>query len=228
MSKVLSKRRWLTRLCVVRLFTPRRESTGFHHQFLINPRAIDDSQCPRASRRPRGSAYRFPAAGTKGCGNDNVLLIQTKEIQAEGVNELIRVLAEGGAIVHEVRMLSLRKYNLFSRLLLRIEAYAIHEPWLRSDPQSDETRCRERLLQGAFLTAAHHARACELQPAFMSGLSRDARRFPRRRCRKAKSDAASRSGIPAFGHRQCRRNSSGSCLLHTDWCVWTGGRCSPD
>nr|WP_255592632.1 amidase [Bordetella sp. BOR01] len=91
--------------------------------------------------------------------------------QVEGIEELVRVLAQGGAIVHEVRVPALRKYNLLSRLLLSIEAYAIHEPWLRSDPQSYGTRCRERLLQGAFLTAADHARAQELRRQYTAELS---------------------------------------------------------
>ena len=91
--------------------------------------------------------------------------------QVAGIEGLVRVLAEGGASVQEVRIPALRKYNLLSRLLLSIEAYAIHEPWLRSDPQSYGTRCRERLLQGAFLTAADHARANELRRQYTAELS---------------------------------------------------------
>jgi len=90
--------------------------------------------------------------------------------QVAGIEELVRVLADGGAVVHEVRIAGLRKYNLLSRLLLSIEAYAIHEPWLRSDPQAYGTRCRERLLQGAFLTAADHARAQELRRQYTAEL----------------------------------------------------------
>ncbi|MBB5215548.1 amidase [Parapusillimonas granuli] len=88
-----------------------------------------------------------------------------------GIEELARVLAEGGATLHEVRIPTLRKYNQLSRLLLSMEAYAIHEPWLRSDPGCYGTRCRERLLQGAFLTAADHARANELRRRYCAELS---------------------------------------------------------
>src|SRR5690606_28719958 len=88
-----------------------------------------------------------------------------------GIEELALILAEGGATLQEVRIPTLRKYNLLSRLLLSMEAYAIHEPWLRSDPGRYGTRCRERLLQGAFLTAADHARANELRRRYSTELS---------------------------------------------------------
>lgn len=88
-----------------------------------------------------------------------------------GIEELVRILAEGGATLHEVRIPTLHKYNLLSRILLSMEAYAIHEPWLRSDPGRYGTRCRERLLQGAFLTAADHVRANELRRQYSMELS---------------------------------------------------------
>lgn len=91
--------------------------------------------------------------------------------QVEGIEELVRVLADGGATVQEVRIPALRKYNFLSRLLLSIEAYAIHEPWLRSNPDHYGTRCRERLLQGAFLTAADHARAQALRRHYATEIS---------------------------------------------------------
>lgn len=91
--------------------------------------------------------------------------------QVQGIEELVRVLADGGATVQEVRIPTLRKYNFLSRLLLSIEAYAIHEPWLRSNPEEYGTRCRERLLQGAFLTAADHARAQVLRRQYAAEIS---------------------------------------------------------
>lgn len=88
-----------------------------------------------------------------------------------GIEELVRVLVDAGAVVHEVRIPTLDKYNLLSRLLLSIEAYAIHEPWLRAEPEKYGTRCRERLLQGAMFTAADHARANQLRRRYRAEIS---------------------------------------------------------
>ncbi len=89
----------------------------------------------------------------------------------KGIEELAKVLADAGAVLSEVRIPSLSKYNLLSRLLLSMEAYAIHEPWLRAAPENYGTRCRERLLQGAVLTAADHARANQLRKRYCAEIT---------------------------------------------------------
>jgi len=135
-----------------------------------------DPADPATMNRPDGDILTGSAAGVKGLRIAVARNVYMEDPAADpeqvrGIEELVRVLADGGAIVREVRIPALRKYNLLSRLLLSIEAYAIHEPWLRSEPQSYGTRCRERLLQGAFLTAADHARANELRRQYTAELS---------------------------------------------------------
>lgn len=86
--------------------------------------------------------------------------------QASGIDTLVAVLRDAGAKVHEIHLEALDNYNHLSRLLLSVEAYAVHEPWLKTAPKSYGRRCLERLLQGALLSAADYSRLLQLRQRY--------------------------------------------------------------
>ena len=78
---------------------------------------------------------------------------------AKSIETALEVLAGLGAEVHEVEVDPLEVYAACNRTILVGEAYAIHEKWMQERPEDYGYRCRERLLAGAFVSAADYVNA---------------------------------------------------------------------
>ena len=75
------------------------------------------------------------------------------------VDEAAETLARLGAEVREVRLPSLQDFNACNRIILASEAYAIHRRWLQQRPGDYAQLTRQRLLNGAGISAADYVDA---------------------------------------------------------------------
>lgn len=78
---------------------------------------------------------------------------------AKSIEDALKVLQGLGATVQEIEIDTLQTYAACNRTILNGEAYAIHEKWLQERPEDYGDRTRERLLSGAFLSAADYVNA---------------------------------------------------------------------
>jgi aspartyl-tRNA(Asn)/glutamyl-tRNA(Gln) amidotransferase subunit A len=79
--------------------------------------------------------------------------------QIAAIESAVRVLAECGASISEVRLPPLQDFAACGQIILAAEAYAVHERWLKQRPEDYGARARERLLAGAALSAADYLQA---------------------------------------------------------------------
>jgi aspartyl-tRNA(Asn)/glutamyl-tRNA(Gln) amidotransferase subunit A len=82
---------------------------------------------------------------------------------AKGVEDALDILKGQGATISEIEVDPLQVYAACNRTILSAEAYAIHEKWLQERPEDYGARARERLLAGAFITAADYVNATRLR-----------------------------------------------------------------
>lgn len=86
------------------------------------------------------------------------------------IEAALDVLSGCGAKVSEVSTLPLGEFNDAQRILLLSESYAVHRDWLRSRPQDYAKMTREKLLPGAFLSAADYLQAVRNRPGFVAAV----------------------------------------------------------
>jgi aspartyl-tRNA(Asn)/glutamyl-tRNA(Gln) amidotransferase subunit A len=75
------------------------------------------------------------------------------------IEAALAVLAGLGAEIIEIEVRPLQDYVVCNRIILQSEAYAVHSAWLRERPEDYGAIGRERLLTGAFLSAADYVQA---------------------------------------------------------------------
>jgi aspartyl-tRNA(Asn)/glutamyl-tRNA(Gln) amidotransferase subunit A len=78
---------------------------------------------------------------------------------AAALEEAARCLAAEGAAVRAVTLPDLNEFAAVNRVILASEAYAVHAPWLRERPGDYGRLSRQRLLAGAFISAADYVGA---------------------------------------------------------------------
>lgn len=72
----------------------------------------------------------------------------------KGISEAIEVFRAGGAHLRDVTLAPLVDYQSAGYLILLSEAYALHEPWMRTEFGRYGEKLRHRMALGAFVTAA--------------------------------------------------------------------------
>jgi aspartyl-tRNA(Asn)/glutamyl-tRNA(Gln) amidotransferase subunit A len=77
----------------------------------------------------------------------------------KGIDEAVRVLRELGAVVEEVVFADLWDYHICGRVIITVEAHAIHRQEVIETPQSFGYTTRRRFQLGAFLTAEQYVSA---------------------------------------------------------------------
>jgi aspartyl-tRNA(Asn)/glutamyl-tRNA(Gln) amidotransferase subunit A len=102
--------------------------------------------------------------GVKGLTIGVIRHFYTKDVAADpaqiaALDDAVALLAKQGATVREITLAPLADFSACGQIILAAEAYAVHERWLKERPQDYGARCRERLLAGAGLTAAHYLQA---------------------------------------------------------------------
>jgi aspartyl-tRNA(Asn)/glutamyl-tRNA(Gln) amidotransferase subunit A len=83
--------------------------------------------------------------------------------QAKAIDAAAHLLRERGAEVREVRLAPLADYATTTRLIIRCEAYAIHRRWLAERPGDYGDLARQRILDGAAVSAADYIDALRLR-----------------------------------------------------------------
>jgi aspartyl-tRNA(Asn)/glutamyl-tRNA(Gln) amidotransferase subunit A len=83
--------------------------------------------------------------------------------QAAAVDKAAEVFRGLGAEVHEITLAPSGDYALCCRLIIRCEAYAIHRRWLQERPEDYGALARERILQGATVSAADYIDALRMR-----------------------------------------------------------------
>jgi aspartyl-tRNA(Asn)/glutamyl-tRNA(Gln) amidotransferase subunit A len=89
--------------------------------------------------------------------------MQADPEQAAAIEAAADVLARLGAQVRKIRLAPLADYAVCTRIIIRCEAYAIHRRWLTERPGDYGDLARQRLLDGAVVSAADYIDAQRLR-----------------------------------------------------------------
>jgi aspartyl-tRNA(Asn)/glutamyl-tRNA(Gln) amidotransferase subunit A len=89
--------------------------------------------------------------------------MQAHPEQAAAIEAAADVLARLGAKVKEIRLAPLADYATCTRIIIRCEAYAIHRRWMAERPGDYGALARQRILDGAVMSAADYIDAQRLR-----------------------------------------------------------------
>ncbi len=123
---------------------------------------------PGSAARPVSGSAAELDRGAEGLRVGVIRHFYTCDMQADpemaaGIEAAVKKLADLGAKVGEVETAPLGEYIACNRIIMTVEAYAIHEKWLRERPQDYGALARERLMAGAFVRAADYVNATRLR-----------------------------------------------------------------
>ena len=89
--------------------------------------------------------------------------MQAHPEQAAAIEAAADALRRLGAEVREIRLAPLAEYAVCSRIIIRCEAYAVHRRWLAERPGDYGDLARQRILDGATVSAADYIDAQRLR-----------------------------------------------------------------
>jgi aspartyl-tRNA(Asn)/glutamyl-tRNA(Gln) amidotransferase subunit A len=89
--------------------------------------------------------------------------MQAHPEQAAAIEAAAGVLERLGARVKEIRLAPLAEYATCARIIIRCEAYAIHRRWMAERPGDYGAIARQRILDGAVMSAADYIDAQRLR-----------------------------------------------------------------
>jgi aspartyl-tRNA(Asn)/glutamyl-tRNA(Gln) amidotransferase subunit A len=89
--------------------------------------------------------------------------MQAHPEQVQAIERVGEILRELGAEVREIRLEPLEDYAACTRLIIRCEAYAIHRRWLAERPGDYGELARQRILDGAAVSAADYIDALRMR-----------------------------------------------------------------
>jgi aspartyl-tRNA(Asn)/glutamyl-tRNA(Gln) amidotransferase subunit A len=89
--------------------------------------------------------------------------MQAHPEQAAAIESAAEVLRGLGAEVREIRLAALQDYTTCTRIIIRCEAFAIHRRWLAERPGDYGDLARQRILDGATMSAADYIDAQRLR-----------------------------------------------------------------
>jgi aspartyl-tRNA(Asn)/glutamyl-tRNA(Gln) amidotransferase subunit A len=89
--------------------------------------------------------------------------MQAHPEQARAIEAAAEVLGGLGAEVREIRLAPLQDYATCTRIIIRCEAFAIHRRWLAERPGDYGNLARQRILDGAAVSAADYIDAQRLR-----------------------------------------------------------------
>jgi aspartyl-tRNA(Asn)/glutamyl-tRNA(Gln) amidotransferase subunit A len=82
----------------------------------------------------------------------------------DAINRALGVFADLGAQISDVETQPIQTFADGNRIILLSEGYAIHQHWLQSRPEDYAKMTREKLLPGAFISAADYVQALRNRP----------------------------------------------------------------
>jgi aspartyl-tRNA(Asn)/glutamyl-tRNA(Gln) amidotransferase subunit A len=83
--------------------------------------------------------------------------------QIAALDQAAEVLRSLGARVQDLRLAPLEQYATATRIIIRCEAFAIHRQWLATRPDDYGDLARQRILDGAMVSAADYIDALRLR-----------------------------------------------------------------
>jgi aspartyl-tRNA(Asn)/glutamyl-tRNA(Gln) amidotransferase subunit A len=83
--------------------------------------------------------------------------------QIAALDHAVEVFRELGARVSEIRLAPLEEYATCARIIIRCEAFAIHRQWLATRADDYGELARQRILDGAVVSAADYIDALRLR-----------------------------------------------------------------
>jgi aspartyl-tRNA(Asn)/glutamyl-tRNA(Gln) amidotransferase subunit A len=137
---------------------------------LFHAIAGHDPDDPTSAQRQAGDCLADLKRGLKGLRIGVIEHFYTKDAKADpeqvrGIERALDVLRKLGAAVRPIRVSPLSLWTDCNRTIHQAEAYAIHERDMQERPEDFATLTRNRLLPGAFVSAAKYIKAQQLRAA---------------------------------------------------------------
>ncbi len=135
---------------------------------LLNVIAGYDPGDPGSADIPTEDYTAALGAGVKGLKIGAIRHFYTRDETADpemvkSIEDALALLKDFGAEIREIEIDPLPVYAACNRTILNGEAYAIHEKWLQERPEDYGDRARERLMSGAFVSAADYVNATRIR-----------------------------------------------------------------
>ena len=129
-----------------------------------------DPNDPTSAMRPAGDCLKDLKAGLKGLRIGLIEHFYTEDSQADadqvrGIERAVAVLRDLGATVKPIRVSPLSLWTDCNRTIHAAEAYAIHERDVQQRPEDFAMLTRNRIMAGAFVSAAKYIKAQQLRAA---------------------------------------------------------------
>src|SRR5262245_54698650 len=127
-----------------------------------------DSADPGSAEVPGSDYFSGLERGVTGLRIGLVRHFYTEDLQAHpeqiaALDRAAEILRQLGADVHEIRLAPLEQYATCTRIIIRCEAFAIHRQWLATRPDDYGDLARQRILDGAVMSAADYIDALRLR-----------------------------------------------------------------
>ena len=131
---------------------------------LLNPLTGYDPADPSSANRPKPDLLSGLNGGVKGLRVGIIRHFHETDAPvtpgvAAGIADVAKILESLGAIVTEVTLPPLQDFNAVVWLVLAADAFAVHEPWLRTKYRDYGEFLRERLAVAATITSADYLQA---------------------------------------------------------------------
>jgi aspartyl-tRNA(Asn)/glutamyl-tRNA(Gln) amidotransferase subunit A len=88
----------------------------------------------------------------------------------KSIEDAVSIFKSHGAEIHDVVLPPLADWSACGILILYAEAYAIHEKWLQSNPESYGKAFRGRIAHGAFISSADYIQALRKRRELMAAM----------------------------------------------------------
>jgi len=142
--------------------------TTHDNAIMLDLIAGHDPLDPGSSNRATGGYTAQLGRGVKGLRIGVIRHFYVRDMPADpemtaGIDAAAEVLRGLGAEVREIQTAPLGDYVACNRTILTSEAYAIHEKWMREQPENYGALARERLMAGAFVRAADYVNATRVR-----------------------------------------------------------------
>ena len=127
-----------------------------------------DALDPASADARAGNYMAALGQGAKGLRIGVIRHFYTRDLEGDAemvasIEAALKVFAGLGASVKEIETAPLGEYAACNRAILSAEAYAIHEKWLQERPEDYARLTRERILAGAFVSAADYINALRVR-----------------------------------------------------------------
>lgn len=149
---------------------------------LLQPMAGHDPADPSSADRPAPDLLSGLGDGVKGLRIGVIRHFHETDMPVSpgmqaAIDTAVAALRAAGAEVGEARLPSLQAFNAAGWIILAAEAYAVHEPWLRTRYRDYGEFLRERLAVAATLSAADYIQAQRRRRELADAVTEQMRHF---------------------------------------------------